>query len=75
MPHLKVRQPKGFIVFIHHGKVSAVKLFMDICQQAYDFDELRSLEQEIKLWMGEGQSKVLSMQLSGYCVPHDIFPE
>lgn len=76
IPDLKVifeGSLKGFISVYPLWKGVSHKAFMDICQQAYDFDELRSLEQEIKLWMGEGQSKVLSMQLSGYCVPHGIY--
>ena len=76
IPDLKVIPKgslKGFISVYPSWKGVSHKAFMDICQQAYDFEELKSLEQEVKLWMGEGQSKVFSMQLSGYYVPHGIY--
>lgn len=76
IPDLKVISQgslKGFISVHPSWKGVSNQAFMDICQQAYDFDELQSLEQEVKLWMEEGQNKVLSMQLSGYYVPHGIY--
>ncbi len=76
IPDLKVISKgslKGFISVHPSWKGVSNQAFMDICQQAYDFEELRLLEQEVKLWMEEGQNKVLSMQLSGYYVPHGIY--
>lgn len=76
IPDLKVISQgslKGFISIHPSWKGVSNQAFMDICQQAYDFDELRSLEKEVKLWMEEGQNKVLSMKLSGYYVPHGIY--
>ena len=49
IPDLKVifeGSLKGFISVYPSWKGVSHKAFMDICQQAYDFDELRSLEQK-----------------------------
>lgn len=46
---------------------------VQVCKDAYEAPELKQLEREIRIWSGEEQSKILSMNLTGYEVPHGIF--
>lgn len=64
---------KGFISVCPAWSGVSHSVFMDICQKAYATEELKTLEQEIRVWTGEEHSKIVSMQLSGYQVPHGIY--
>ena len=64
---------KGFISFHPRWKGVNAEILRDLCLDTYSDEEMEHLYEEEALINGEGHSRILSMQFTGYQVPPGIF--
>ena len=63
---------KGFVSVCPRWKGIDRKTYLSACHSVYEDEQLRELEQEIRIWTGQDTSSVLSMRFTGYEVPRGI---
>lgn len=63
---------KGFVSICPRWKGLDRKTLLAVCESVYSDEELSALKQEIRIWTGQEESNVLSMDFTGYEVPRGI---
>ena len=63
---------KGFVSICPRWNGIDRKALLSACHSVYTDGELEELEREVRIWTGQEPSNVLSMEFTGYEIPHGI---